>query len=235
MEAGLGCGSPRCRSQASPAVCQATGDRNKLIMIWDAATCKRLHIFTGHRDAVSVSWGHWARCLWGQAAVSSLASLTVCPSVPRACPSERAHTSCTALPMTAASRCGMWQRTHTWRPCKTWGNPNDPSKGCTSSREEVRGQRVTLATALCHLLLQVWTPGRHHRAGQPEPGVLCDSRGTGWHRAALEDPRGITARVFWAPVCLGCKRGLWAGMSSWGSGVWQEHPGDADALVALVP
>lgn len=42
----------------------------------------------------------------------------------------------------------MWQRTHTWRPCKTWGNPNDPSKGCTSSREEVRGQRVTLATAL---------------------------------------------------------------------------------------
>lgn len=137
--------------------------------------------------------------------------------------------------MTAASRCGMWQRTHTWRPCKTWGNPNDPSKGCTSSREEVRGQRVTLATALCHLLLQVRTPGRHHRAGQPEPGVLCDSRGTGWHRAALEDPRGITARVFWAPVCLGCKRGLWAGMSSWGSGVWQEHPGDADAPVSPCP
>lgn len=75
----MGCGSPRCRSQASPAVCQATGDRNKLIMIWDAATCKRLHIFTGHRDAVSVSWGHWARCLWGQAAVSSSASLTAVP------------------------------------------------------------------------------------------------------------------------------------------------------------
>ncbi|KAM9226983.1 U3 small nucleolar RNA-interacting protein 2-like [Leptosomus discolor] len=32
---------------------QVPGDRNKLIMIWDAATCKRLHIFTGHRDAVS--------------------------------------------------------------------------------------------------------------------------------------------------------------------------------------
>ncbi|XP_074952331.1 U3 small nucleolar RNA-interacting protein 2-like isoform X5 [Phalacrocorax aristotelis] len=31
----------------------ATGDRNKLIMVWDTATCKRLHIFTGHRDAVS--------------------------------------------------------------------------------------------------------------------------------------------------------------------------------------
>lgn len=66
----MGCDSPRCRSQESPAVCQATGDRNKLIMIWDAATCKRLHIFTGHRDAVSVSWGHWAQCLWGRAAVS---------------------------------------------------------------------------------------------------------------------------------------------------------------------
>ncbi|XP_067417267.1 LOW QUALITY PROTEIN: U3 small nucleolar RNA-interacting protein 2 [Emydura macquarii macquarii] len=31
----------------------ATGDRNKLIMIWEAATCKHLHKFTGHRDAVS--------------------------------------------------------------------------------------------------------------------------------------------------------------------------------------
>uniref|UniRef100_A0A8D0FZA8 U3 small nucleolar RNA-interacting protein 2 n=1 Tax=Sphenodon punctatus TaxID=8508 RepID=A0A8D0FZA8_SPHPU len=31
----------------------ATGDRNKLIMIWEAATCKHLYKFTGHRDAVS--------------------------------------------------------------------------------------------------------------------------------------------------------------------------------------
>lgn len=53
MEAGVGCGSPRGRCWAFPAVCQATGDRNKLIMIWDTATCKRLHVFTGHRDAVS--------------------------------------------------------------------------------------------------------------------------------------------------------------------------------------
>uniref|UniRef100_A0A8B9ZFL5 U3 small nucleolar RNA-interacting protein 2 n=1 Tax=Anas platyrhynchos TaxID=8839 RepID=A0A8B9ZFL5_ANAPL len=30
-----------------------TGDRNKLILVWEAATCKRLHTFTGHRDAVS--------------------------------------------------------------------------------------------------------------------------------------------------------------------------------------
>uniref|UniRef100_A0A6J0UH88 U3 small nucleolar RNA-interacting protein 2 isoform X1 n=1 Tax=Pogona vitticeps TaxID=103695 RepID=A0A6J0UH88_9SAUR len=31
----------------------ATGDRNKLIMIWEAATCQHLYRFTGHRDAVS--------------------------------------------------------------------------------------------------------------------------------------------------------------------------------------
>ncbi|KAJ7316713.1 hypothetical protein JRQ81_002875 [Phrynocephalus forsythii] len=31
----------------------ATGDRNKLIMIWEAATCHHLYKFTGHRDAVS--------------------------------------------------------------------------------------------------------------------------------------------------------------------------------------
>lgn len=132
----MGCGSPGGRSQVSPAACQATGDRNKLIMIWDAATCKRLHIFTGHRDAVSVSWGRWAQCLRGQAAVSCLASSLLCPvclSVRRACPSERAHTSCTALPTTAASRSGTWLRTHMWRPCKTWGNPTDPSKGCPAA------------------------------------------------------------------------------------------------------
>lgn len=58
-EAGVGHGSLRGRAWVSRVFCQATGDRNKLIMIWDAATCKRLHIFTGHRDAVSVSRGHW--------------------------------------------------------------------------------------------------------------------------------------------------------------------------------
>ncbi|XP_048346776.1 U3 small nucleolar RNA-interacting protein 2 [Sphaerodactylus townsendi] len=31
----------------------ATGDKNKLIMIWEAATCQHLYKFTGHRDAVS--------------------------------------------------------------------------------------------------------------------------------------------------------------------------------------
>nr|XP_006630762.1 PREDICTED: U3 small nucleolar RNA-interacting protein 2 [Lepisosteus oculatus] len=31
----------------------ATGDWNKLIMIWEAATCKHLYKFTGHKDAVS--------------------------------------------------------------------------------------------------------------------------------------------------------------------------------------
>ncbi|KFV73813.1 U3 small nucleolar RNA-interacting protein 2, partial [Dryobates pubescens] len=42
-----------CMAISSDGKYLATGDRNKLIMIWDAATCKRLHIFTGHRDAVS--------------------------------------------------------------------------------------------------------------------------------------------------------------------------------------
>ncbi|KAK4815051.1 hypothetical protein QYF61_015335, partial [Mycteria americana] len=42
-----------CMAISSDGKYLATGDRNKLIMIWDADTCKRLHIFTGHRDAVS--------------------------------------------------------------------------------------------------------------------------------------------------------------------------------------
>ncbi|NXL31510.1 U3IP2 protein, partial [Glaucidium brasilianum] len=42
-----------CMAISSDGKYLATGDRNKLIMIWDTVTCKRLHIFTGHRDAVS--------------------------------------------------------------------------------------------------------------------------------------------------------------------------------------
>ncbi|NXX58766.1 U3IP2 protein, partial [Scopus umbretta] len=42
-----------CMAISSDGKYLATGDRNKLIMIWDAATCKRLHIFTGHHDAIS--------------------------------------------------------------------------------------------------------------------------------------------------------------------------------------
>ncbi|KAM4654619.1 U3 small nucleolar RNA-interacting protein 2 [Amazona ochrocephala] len=42
-----------CMAISSDGKYLATGDRSKLIMIWDTATCKRLHIFTGHRDAVS--------------------------------------------------------------------------------------------------------------------------------------------------------------------------------------
>ncbi|NWT42343.1 U3IP2 protein, partial [Chroicocephalus maculipennis] len=42
-----------CMAISSDGKYLATGDRNKLIMIWDTATCKRLHIFTGHHDAVS--------------------------------------------------------------------------------------------------------------------------------------------------------------------------------------
>lgn len=129
-EAGVGCESPRQKYQASSALCQATGDRNKLIMIWDTATCKRLHIFTGHRDAVSVSWSisHNA-CRAGQYCPPQNPSLlSPCPSVHRACPFVRARTSCTVAPTTALSRSGMWRRTHTWRPCKTRGrHPADPA------------------------------------------------------------------------------------------------------------
>ncbi|XP_040449100.1 U3 small nucleolar RNA-interacting protein 2 [Falco naumanni] len=42
-----------CMAISSDGKYLATGDRNKLIMIWDAATCKRLHIYTGHHDAIS--------------------------------------------------------------------------------------------------------------------------------------------------------------------------------------
>ncbi|NWY07631.1 U3IP2 protein, partial [Nothoprocta ornata] len=42
-----------CMAISSDGKYLATGDRNKLIMIWEAATCKHLYKFTGHRDAVS--------------------------------------------------------------------------------------------------------------------------------------------------------------------------------------
>lgn len=32
----------------------ASGDRSKLILIWEAQSCQHLYTFTGHRDAVSV-------------------------------------------------------------------------------------------------------------------------------------------------------------------------------------
>ncbi|NXU29717.1 U3IP2 protein, partial [Thalassarche chlororhynchos] len=42
-----------CMAISSDGKYLATGDRNELIAIWDADTCERLHIFTGHHDAVS--------------------------------------------------------------------------------------------------------------------------------------------------------------------------------------
>uniref|UniRef100_A0A8C2SUM5 U3 small nucleolar RNA-interacting protein 2 n=1 Tax=Coturnix japonica TaxID=93934 RepID=A0A8C2SUM5_COTJA len=42
-----------CIAISSDGKYLATGDRDKLILIWEAATCKRLYTFTGHRDAVS--------------------------------------------------------------------------------------------------------------------------------------------------------------------------------------
>ena len=55
---------------------QASGDRNKLIHIWDPDGCELLHTFKGHRDAVSVSSidlcvvvGQKASCLYGLIAI----------------------------------------------------------------------------------------------------------------------------------------------------------------------
>ncbi|XP_069500132.1 U3 small nucleolar RNA-interacting protein 2 isoform X2 [Ambystoma mexicanum] len=42
-----------CMAISSDCKFLATGDRNKLIMIWDPSLCQHLHKFTGHRDAVS--------------------------------------------------------------------------------------------------------------------------------------------------------------------------------------
>ncbi|XP_066528195.1 U3 small nucleolar RNA-interacting protein 2 [Hoplias malabaricus] len=42
-----------CMSISSDGKYLATGDMNKLIMIWEAATCKHLYKFTGHKGAVS--------------------------------------------------------------------------------------------------------------------------------------------------------------------------------------
>jgi ribosomal RNA-processing protein 9 len=50
------CGMCLWPSSLSP---QASGDCSKLILIWEAQSCRHLYTFTGHRDAVSVRT--WAR------------------------------------------------------------------------------------------------------------------------------------------------------------------------------
>ncbi|XP_056381099.1 U3 small nucleolar RNA-interacting protein 2 [Hyla sarda] len=42
-----------CMALSSDGKYLASGDRNKLIFIWNAETCENLHKFQGHRDAVS--------------------------------------------------------------------------------------------------------------------------------------------------------------------------------------
>ncbi|XP_076860865.1 U3 small nucleolar RNA-interacting protein 2 isoform X2 [Brachyhypopomus gauderio] len=42
-----------CMAISSDGKYLSTGDMNKLIMVWEAATCKHLYKFTGHKDAVS--------------------------------------------------------------------------------------------------------------------------------------------------------------------------------------
>lgn len=46
-----------------PSFPQASGDRSKLILIWEAQSCQHLYTFTGHRDAVSVRLWVFSGCL----------------------------------------------------------------------------------------------------------------------------------------------------------------------------
>lgn len=46
-----------------PSFPQASGDRSKLILIWEAQSCQHLYTFTGHRDAVSVRLWVLTTCL----------------------------------------------------------------------------------------------------------------------------------------------------------------------------
>lgn len=90
---------------------QASGDRNKLIFIWNAETCEKLHKFQGHRDAVSVS--HLLICLRLIRIFFGLCS-SVHTSYPhRGSPSRRERTSCSVFLMIVPSRSGTLQRTPT--------------------------------------------------------------------------------------------------------------------------
>lgn len=56
-----------------PSFPQASGDRSKLILIWEAQSCQHLYTFTGHRDAVSVRLGIVTICLaWAPAECAHL-------------------------------------------------------------------------------------------------------------------------------------------------------------------
>ncbi|XP_014385209.1 PREDICTED: U3 small nucleolar RNA-interacting protein 2, partial [Myotis brandtii] len=46
-----------CMAISSDGKYLASGDRSKLILIWEAPSCRHLYTFTGHRDAVSVRSG----------------------------------------------------------------------------------------------------------------------------------------------------------------------------------
>uniref|UniRef100_A0A3B4WDV4 U3 small nucleolar RNA-interacting protein 2 n=1 Tax=Seriola lalandi dorsalis TaxID=1841481 RepID=A0A3B4WDV4_SERLL len=53
-----------CMAVSSDGKYLATGDMNKLIMIWEAATCKHLYKFTGHKGPVSVCFPSFSlRCI----------------------------------------------------------------------------------------------------------------------------------------------------------------------------
>lgn len=54
----------------------------------------------------------------------------------------------------------------------------------------------------CSVPLQLRAPGRGGRVGRSEQGVLRDGGRPGRHRARVEDPRGVPARLLRPPVRL---------------------------------
>lgn len=61
------------------------------------------------------------------------------------------------------------------------------------------------------VLLQLRAPGRGGCAGRSEQGVLRDSGRPGRHRARVEDPRRVPARLLRPPVRLRGQPGTGAG------------------------
>lgn len=107
-----------CISISSDGKYLATGDMNKLIMIWEAATCKHLYKFTGHRGPVSVSSSCFKMCFLLNSYFCCTLSQTEPSILHRACLSGGAPMTCTVPLTTAPSRCGTWTKTPMWKPCE---------------------------------------------------------------------------------------------------------------------
>ena len=151
---------------------QATGDMNKLIMIWEAATCKHVYKFTGHRGPVSVSlpslwlqfppplYFQFFPCLW--LAVLLYLGLILC-FFPRGWRSGEVLTTCTAPHTIAQSKCGTWMRTPMWKLCKL---------SCSSHT----GLNVKLKIQIQYMFYQIQGIAPHY----PHLSVMCVHSKTPW-------------------------------------------------------